>query len=211
MSRIRIWTVLLAAIACGNAHAISNPNGLLTASTTADLDAAAEGGNLVFGRGMLKWTGGDAAWTGGVTLAMPDNTELTVNVTDPNATLTINGATAQAGSGLLDPNTVDLIIDVPGQPGNDEVVPIDLLGHCDGACTVIKALVDPGFIQQQQVVDQLREMRINLFKAGILHQQFHKRGQLSDFLLRQLLVGGKHGFDERINDFAVFAGQFADP
>ena len=82
----------------------SNPDGLLTASSTADLDAAAEDGNLVFGRGMLKWTGG-------VTLAMPDNTELTVNVTDPNATLTINGATAQSGSGQFlktGPGTLEL-------------------------------------------------------------------------------------------------------
>jgi hypothetical protein len=89
----------------------SNPDGLLTASTAADLDAAAEDGNLVFGRGMLKWTGGDAAWAGGVTLAMPDNTELTVNVTDPNATLTINGATAQSGSGQFlktGPGTLEL-------------------------------------------------------------------------------------------------------
>ena len=89
----------------------SNPNGLLTASTAADLDAAAEDGNLVFGRGMLKWTGGDAVWTGGVTLAMPDNTELTVDVTDPNATLTINGATAQSGSGQFlktGPGTLEL-------------------------------------------------------------------------------------------------------
>ncbi len=53
---------------------ISNPDGLLTASSAAELDAAAEDGNLVFGRGMLKWTGGDAAWAGGVTLAMPSNT-----------------------------------------------------------------------------------------------------------------------------------------
>jgi hypothetical protein len=37
---------------------MSNPDGLLTASSAADLDAAAEDGNLVFGRGMLKWTGG---------------------------------------------------------------------------------------------------------------------------------------------------------
>ena len=89
----------------------SNPNGLLTASSAADLDAAAEDGNLVFGRGMLKWTGGDAVWTGGVTLAMPDNTELTVNVTDPNATLTINGAATQAGNGQFlktGPGTLEL-------------------------------------------------------------------------------------------------------
>ena len=90
---------------------VSNTDGLLTASSAADLDAAAEDGNLVFGRGMLKWTGGDAAWAGGVTLAMPDNTELTVNVTDPNATLTINGATAQSGSGQFlktGPGTLEL-------------------------------------------------------------------------------------------------------
>ena len=90
---------------------VSNPDGLLTASSATDLDAAAEDGNLVFGRGMLKWTGGDAAWAGGVTLAMPDNTELTVNVIDPNATLTINGATAQSGSGQFlktGPGTLEL-------------------------------------------------------------------------------------------------------
>ncbi|MBQ6007724.1 MAG: hypothetical protein IJL17_04250, partial [Kiritimatiellae bacterium] len=111
MSKITTWTALLAAFACGNALAISNPDGLLTASSAADLDAAAEDGNLVFGRGMLKWTGGDAVWTGGVTLAMPDNTELTVNVTDPNATLTINGATEQAGNGQFlktGPGTLEL-------------------------------------------------------------------------------------------------------
>ena len=101
----------LAVSFCVVAYAVSNPDGLLTASTAADLDAAAEDGNLVFGRGMLKWTGGDAAWAGGVTLAMPDNTELTVNVTDPNATLTINGATAQAGNGQFlktGPGTLEL-------------------------------------------------------------------------------------------------------
>ena len=111
MSKIRTWTALLAACACGNALAISNPDGLLTASSAADLDAAAEDGKLVFGRGMLKWTGGDDAWTGDVTLAMPSNTELTVNVTDPNATLTINGATAQANNGSfvkVGPGTLEL-------------------------------------------------------------------------------------------------------
>ena len=111
MSKITTWTALLAACACGNALAISNPDGLLTASSAADLDAAAEDGKLVFGRGMLKWTGGDDAWTGDVTLAMPSNTELTVNVTDPNATLTINGATAQANNGSfvkLGPGTLEL-------------------------------------------------------------------------------------------------------
>ena len=111
MSKITTWTALLAACACGNALAISNPDGLLTASSAADLDAAAEDGKLVFGRGMLKWTGGDDAWTGDVTLAMPSNTELTVNVTDPNATLTINGATAQANNGSfvkVGPGTLEL-------------------------------------------------------------------------------------------------------
>ena len=111
MSKITTWTALLAICACGNALAISNPDGLFTASSAADLDAAAEDGKLVFGRGMLKWTGGDDAWTGGVTLAMPDNTEFTVNVTDPNATLTINGATAQAGNGQFlksGPGTLEL-------------------------------------------------------------------------------------------------------
>ena len=111
MSKITTWTALLAACACGSVLANSNPDGLLTASSAADLDAAAEDGKLVFGRGMLKWTGGDDAWTGGVTLAMPDNTEFTVNVTDPNATLTINGATAQAGNGQFlksGPGTLEL-------------------------------------------------------------------------------------------------------
>ena len=51
MSKITTWTALLAACACGNALAISNPDGLLTASSAADLDAAAEDGKLVFGRG----------------------------------------------------------------------------------------------------------------------------------------------------------------
>ena len=100
MSKITTWTALLAACACGNAFAISNPDGLLTASSAADLDAAAEDGNLVFGRGMLKWTGGDDAWTGDVTLAMPSNTELTVNVTDPNATLTIKARRRRPTTGV---------------------------------------------------------------------------------------------------------------
>ena len=36
---------------------VSNPDGLLTASSAADLDAAAEDGKLVFGRGTLELTG----------------------------------------------------------------------------------------------------------------------------------------------------------
>ena len=38
---------------------ISNPNGMLTASSAADLTAAAVDGALVLGRGMLKWIGGE--------------------------------------------------------------------------------------------------------------------------------------------------------
>lgn len=90
---------------------ISNPNGMLTASTAADLDAAAVNGSLVLGRGMLKWTGGDAAWNSNVTLAMPSNTEVTVNVTDPNATLTLCGTISQPDSGSfikLGPGTLEL-------------------------------------------------------------------------------------------------------
>ena len=57
MSKNTNWTALLAACACGNALANSNPDGLLMASSTADLDAATEDGKLVFGRGTLELTG----------------------------------------------------------------------------------------------------------------------------------------------------------
>ena len=90
---------------------ISNPNGMLTVSSAADLTAAAVDGSLVFGRGMLKWIGGDDAWNGNVTLAMPSNLEVTVNVTDPNATLTLGGTFAQANNGgfiKLGPGTLEL-------------------------------------------------------------------------------------------------------
>ena len=111
MSKITTWTALLAACACGNAFAISNPDGLLTASSAADLDAAAEDGALVFGHGMLKWTGGDDMWNGNVTLAMLSNLEVTVNVTDPNATLMLGGTFSQAADGTFlktGPGTLEL-------------------------------------------------------------------------------------------------------
>ena len=111
MSRTRSWTVSLIALACGNVLAVSNPNGMLTASSAADLDAVAEEGALVLGRGMLKWIGGDDTWNGNVTLAMPSNLEVTVNVTDPNATLTLGGTFSQANNGgfiKLGPGTLEL-------------------------------------------------------------------------------------------------------
>ena len=103
----------LAVSICVAAHGddVSNPNGMLTASSAADLTAAAVDGSLVFGRGMLKWIGGDDAWNGNVTLAMPSNLEVTVNVTDPNATLTLGGTFSQANNGgfvKLGPGTLEL-------------------------------------------------------------------------------------------------------
>ena len=102
---IRVMSMIVSLAACiglaARGDAVSNPDGMLTASIVADLTAATVDGSLVFGHGMLKWTGGDAVWNGGMTLAMPDNLELTVNVTDPNATLTVNGEVSQAANGTF--------------------------------------------------------------------------------------------------------------
>ena len=65
MTRV-VLTGFLSAVVGGTwADGVTNPNGLLTAAGTEDIQAAVEASGsdgLVLGNGMLKWTGGDATW-----------------------------------------------------------------------------------------------------------------------------------------------------
>lgn len=104
-----------AALAVCADTAVVNPNGLLEAADTVALAAAVEATDadgLVLGNGMLKWTGtGAATWAGALTTAPVSNLEVTVNVADPGATLTIAGAAAAGADGVFlktGPGTLEL-------------------------------------------------------------------------------------------------------
>ena len=74
---------------------VTNPQGLLEVSDISGIQSAIDATGserLVLGNGMLKWTGGDATWPGGLVFNTQSNLEVTVNVTEPDATLRISGA-----------------------------------------------------------------------------------------------------------------------
>ena len=77
------------------AAAVANPGGILEAADVAAIQTAIDASGtdgLVLGNGMLKWTGiGETTWNDTFTTAPVSNLEVTVNVTNPGATLKIAG------------------------------------------------------------------------------------------------------------------------
>lgn len=110
----------VASVGVGEDAVVSNPDGLLAAVTGEDLTDALVGGNLVLGTGMLAWTGtGVTDWSGNVVLQSADNRSVTVNVTDPDATLRISGSVTQPGNASFikyGPGTLELT--GTGTPGS---------------------------------------------------------------------------------------------